>query len=228
MPNVYQFKDFEGSSHRILIELIRRSGARGRLLDLGPAGGELCDSIGDLFDHKSCIELDADRIPDLRHRFDHTIIADLDTVHSLPRGFDAIVLADVIEHLHNQKKVLAEVRESLNPDGYVFISVPNIANLTIRVGLLFGLFIYRERGILDETHVRFYTLDTVRSTLENAGFRVETIRGSSIPIRLILGTLIPNPLMKMAEWFIARTTQLWKALFAYQIIIVARLDDGDR
>lgn len=228
MPNVYQFKDFEGSSHRILIDLIRSSGARGRLLDLGPANGELCDAVGDLFEHKTCVEIDENYLPSLRERFDDAIIANLESLTTLPLGYDTIVMADVLEHLHDQKRILSQVRRSITDDGYLFISVPNIANLTIRIGLLFGLFVYRERGILDETHVRFYTLDTIRTALTDAGFVIEKTSGSSIPVRLILGSVEPGPLLRSVEWIIARVTQVWKALFAYQIIMVARPVDGDR
>lgn len=227
MPNVYQFKDFEGSSHRILIDLIRRSEAGGRLLDLGPASGELCAAVCDQFEHTECVEVDEEYLPVLRDRFDEVTIADLETLGPFPRGFDVVVLADVLEHLHDQKRVLAEVRASIRPGGRLFISVPNIANLTIRLGLLFGFFVYRERGILDETHVRFYTLSTIRKTLEDAGFEIERVRGSSIPLRLIAGRLVPGPFMKLAEWLLARVTQLWKALFAYQIIMVARPAGAD-
>jgi len=228
MPNVYQFKDFEGSSHRILIELIRSSGATGRLLDLGPANGELCAAVGDQFSHTACVEVDEACLPALRSRFDEVVIANLESMFELPKGFDVVVMADVLEHLHDQRRVLDAARRSLRPGGRLFISVPNIANLTIRVGLLFGFFVYRERGILDETHVRFYTLSTIRSAIENAGFEIERIRGSAIPLRLIIGKLVPGRILRSAEWLLARLTQTWKALFAYQIILVARPVDDDR
>jgi 2-polyprenyl-3-methyl-5-hydroxy-6-metoxy-1,4-benzoquinol methylase len=228
MPNVYQFKDFEGSSHRILIDLIRQSEATGRLLDLGPANGELCAAVGKQFEHTACIEVDDACLPSLHLRFDEVTIANLESMTSFPRGYHAIVMADVLEHLHDQHRVLEQVRASILPGGHLFISVPNIANLTIRIGLLLGFFVYRDRGILDETHVRFYTLATIRKALEDAGFEIEKIRGSSIPLRLIIGKLVPGPFLRAAEWLIARVTQLWKALFAYQIIMVARPAGDDR
>jgi len=228
MPNVYQFKDFEGSSHRILISLIRKSGAKGRLLDLGPANGELCAAVRDQFSRTTCVEVNEDCLAALRLQFDEVVIANLETMPELPRGFDVVVMADVLEHLHDQRHVLDEVRRSMRPGGRLFISVPNIANLTIRLGLLFGFFVYRERGILDETHVRFYTLSTIRAAIENAGFEVEKIRGSSIPLRLIVGKLVPGRPLRFAEWALARITQTWKALFAYQFILVARPDADDQ
>src|SRR5438045_3007270 len=75
VPNVYTFKDFEGSSHRILIELIRRFAPRGgTLLDLGAAGGELGAAVRDQFDRTIGFEYDSDRMGQLRGRFDQVVI----------------------------------------------------------------------------------------------------------------------------------------------------------
>ncbi len=222
MPNVYTFKDFEGSSHRILIELLRRHARRGgKLLDLGAAGGELGEALRDFFPRRIGFELDVERIADLRGRFDQAVIADLETVQRLPKGADAIVLADIIEHLRDPSVLLATVRDALAEDGRVFVSVPNIANITVRLGLLFGIFEYRERGILDETHLRFYTMRTIKRDVERAGFRIVAIRGSSVPLRLIIPWM-PELLLRAGEKVLSVITQLWRGLFAYQIIVVAR------
>jgi hypothetical protein len=103
----------------------------------------------------------------------------------------------------------------------VFISVPNIANITVRIGLLFGIFEYRDRGILDNTHLRFYTMRTIRREIENAGFRIVAIRGSSIPLRLIIGRFTPELLLRLGESILTLVTRIWRSLFAYQIIVVA-------
>ena len=222
MPNVYTFKDFEGSSHRILLDLLRRYASRGgRLLDLGAAGGELGVAVKDLFSRRIGFELDIDRIGQLRSRFDSVVMIDLETVPRLPKNIDAIVLADIIEHLREPSQLLARVRDSLTPDGRLFLSVPNIANITVRLGLLFGIFEYRERGILDETHLRFYTMRTIKRDVERAGFRIVAIRGSSVPIRLIVPWM-PDAILRLGERMLSVITQLWRGLFAYQIIVVAR------
>lgn len=222
MPNVYTFKDFEGSSHRILIALLRRYASRGgTLLDLGAAGGELGEAVRDQFRRRIGFEFDVDRIADLRGTFDHAVIADLENVRRLPKNADAIVLADILEHLREPTALLACVRESLATDGRLFVSVPNIANVTVRLGLLFGIFEYRERGILDETHLRFYTMRTIRRDIERAGFSIVTTRGSSVPIRLIV-PWVPDAILRIGESVLSIITQLWRGLFAYQIIVVAR------
>jgi predicted TPR repeat methyltransferase len=223
MPNVYTFKDFEGSSHRILIELIRRwAGRGGTLLDLGAAGGELGAALRDQFDRTIGFEYNVDCVGQLCGRFDQVVIADLERVKRLPPNVDAIVLADVLEHLRSPASALQLVRSSLADEGHVFISVPNIANVTVRLGLFFGVFEYRDRGILDHTHLRFYTLRTIRREVERAGFQILALRGSSVPIRLIIGNFTPEPLLRIGERLLTWLTRAWRALFAYQIILVAR------
>src|ERR1043165_7686756 len=222
MSNVYTFKDFEGSSHRILIGLVRRFVRRGgTLLDLGAAGGELGAAVHEHFTRTIGFEYDVDRIGELRKRFDHVVIVDLESVHRLPANVTAVVLADIIEHLRDDSKLLECVKQSLAPDGLLFLSVPNIANVTVRLGLLFGVFEYRDRGILDYTHLRFFTMRTIRRELENAGFRIIAIRGSSVPIRLIIGHFTPEWLLRTGETLLTGVTRVWRSLFAYQIILVA-------
>jgi len=221
MPNVYTFKDFEGSSHRILLDLIKRFARGGKLLDLGAAGGELGSALRDHFDRTIGFEFNVDCVGTLGGHFDQIVITDLETVRALPSNTDVIVLADVIEHLRDAPRALALVRAALKDDGHAFISVPNIANITVRLGLLFGIFEYRDRGILDHTHLRFYTMRTIRREIENAGFRIEEIRGSSVPIRLIIGRFTPELLLRIGERMLTWLTRLWRGLFAYQVILVA-------
>ena len=223
MPNVYTFKDFEGSSHRILIQLIRRHAKRnGVLLDLGAAGGELGEAVRDHFRRSIGFEYNVDCVADLQTRFDQVLVTDLEKCKRLPPNVDAVVLADVLEHLRDAPALLRLVRESLSDEGRIFVSVPNIANVTVRLGLLFGVFEYRDRGILDNTHLRFYTMRTIRRELENAGFHIDVVRGSSIPLRLIIGRFTPGPLLRLGERILTVLTALWTSLFAYQIIVVAR------
>jgi predicted TPR repeat methyltransferase len=223
VPNVYQFKDFEGSSHRILIDLIRRFTPNGGvLLDLGAAGGELGAAVRDHFERTLGFEFDIDRIGDLHQNFDQAMITDLEKVKRLPARIDAIVVADVLEHLRDPAATLRLATQSLNQDGRLFVSVPNIANITVRLGLLFGVFRYRDRGILDATHLRFYTRRTIREEIENAGFVILAMRGSSVPVRLIVGSMLPDFAIRIWEILLTWLTRAWKSMFAYQIILVAR------
>ena len=205
------------------MRLIRRHAKRGgTLLDLGAAGGELGAAVRDHFRRTLGFEYQVDCISDLKERFDAVAVTDLEKVKRLPKKIDAIVCADVLEHLRDAPALLRLVRESLAEDGTLFVSVPNIANITVRIGLLFGVFEYRERGILDNTHLRFYTMRTIRRDIESAGFRVVAVSGSSVPIRLIIGGYMPDLLLRAGEKLLTIITRMWLSLFAYQIVVVAK------
>jgi predicted TPR repeat methyltransferase len=222
VPNVYTFKDFEGSSHRILIDLIRNFAPKGgTLLDLGAAGGELGEAVRDHFDHTCGFEYQVDCIGDLTSRFDQVVIGDLERMPRVIHNAHAVVLADVLEHLRSSTNALALVREALAPNGRAFISVPNVANLTVRLALMLGIFEYHERGILDRTHIRFYTKRTILREIESAGFRILKVTASSIPLRLVVGRFTPDFILRPIEKVLWLVTRLWKSMFAYQIIIVA-------
>src|SRR5207245_8561436 len=134
MPIVYTVKDFQCRSHRILIDLISRfSNGANTLLDLGAAGGELGEALRRRFKHTIGFEYDVDRIGDLRRHFDQAVIADLESIRRLPNSAEAIVLADILEHLRDPRSLMQCVREALAPAGHVFISVPNTAHVTVRI-----------------------------------------------------------------------------------------------
>jgi len=79
--------------------------------------------------------------------------------------FDVIIFADILEHLRNPDEILKRTKKYLKKNGFVIISLPNIANWRIRLSLLFGRFEYKSTGILDETHLRFYTLKSAQDLI---------------------------------------------------------------
>ena len=139
----------------------------------------------------------------------------------LSRKFDVIVLADVLEHLRQPLNVLIHLRDLLSSTGRFVISVPNVANIYVRLSLLFGRFEYADRGILDETHLRFFTLNSACALVQKAALRVKQIVVTPIPLPLVLPSTREGAschFLHRANWAI---TQIWKRLFAYQMIIVA-------
>ncbi len=85
--------------------------------------------------------------------------------------YDFIVFADVLEHLRNPAQILSDARQLLKPGGRVIISLPNIAYSGVIADLLAGQFNYTEEGILDQTHVQFFTRDSLYRLLCNGGFK---------------------------------------------------------
>lgn len=84
--------------------------------------------------------------------------------------FDYVIFADVLEHLKNPPKVLKAVGNLLKDDGSILISVPNVAHNSVIYGLLHNQFQYAEYGLLDQTHLRFYTYFSLKKMCAGAGY----------------------------------------------------------
>jgi hypothetical protein len=117
---------------------------------------------------------------------------------------------------------LTECHALLNTHGQLIVSLPNVANITVRLMLLLGRFDYTERGILDRTHVRFFTRKTARRFLQENGFQIVKERATVMPVELVLGLSPTNPLMKILNRLLAGMTKLLPGLLGYQIVLVAR------
>ena len=96
------------------------------------------------------------------------------------------MLADVAEHIGRSEALLADLRRYLKEDGKLIVSLPNIALWVYRLSLLAGRFEYTDRGIMDKSHVRFYTLVTARDLLGGAGFNIVRERFAPIPFQLLI------------------------------------------
>jgi hypothetical protein len=83
-----------------------------------------------------------------------------------------VLFADVLEHRPDPQATLLVARDLLNPHGAVIVSVPNVAHWSVRVDLLRGRFQYQPVGIMDATHLRWFTATTARTLLASVGFKV--------------------------------------------------------
>ncbi len=103
---------------------------------------------------------------------------DLELCDSLPwqEKFDVIIMGDILEHLRDTDGVLKKINTWLKPNGTLVLSVPNIMHISILKDLIEnGRWSYREEGILDKTHVKFFTRKEIIMKLEEAGFKVSKI-----------------------------------------------------
>ena len=105
--------------------------------------------------------------------------------------FNVIIFADTLEHLRNPDKILKRTKKYLKKDGSLIISLPNIANLRIRLSLLFGRFEYKSTGILDETHLRFYTLKSAQELIQK-NYKIVKFLPAATRIPKILLFLFPT------------------------------------
>jgi SAM-dependent methyltransferase len=103
-------------------------------------------------------------------KLDHVVCGSIETTSFATDQFDCVIFGDVLEHLYNPLSALKTVRALLKPDGCVLCSVPNVQHHSVLAMLLAGDFQYQEMGLLDRTHVRFFTYASFIKLLLDSGF----------------------------------------------------------
>jgi 2-polyprenyl-3-methyl-5-hydroxy-6-metoxy-1,4-benzoquinol methylase len=161
----------DNNSHTFMVGLV---GSHKRVLDVGCASGYFARALAEHGCTVSGVEYDVDAAEQARPALAELVVGDLeqlDLVAQLGEGrFDVVVFGDVLEHLRDPLPVLRQARTLLAPGGYVVISIPNVAHGAVRLQLLQGRFDYRPTGLLDSTHIRFFTRDNLEVLLHDAGF----------------------------------------------------------
>jgi 2-polyprenyl-3-methyl-5-hydroxy-6-metoxy-1,4-benzoquinol methylase len=217
LTSEYQLKPSDDSSHgRICAFLQCRPPSR--VLDLGCSSGLLAEQLRQMGHHVTGV--DVNEIENVAERTDVFIKADLnDGIPSeVGSGFDIVLAADVLEHILNPGALLSQIREVLAPSGTVVLCVPNIAHWYPRFRSTLGLFDYDQRGILDSTHLKFFTRRSLMKLVERRGFGIRRIEPVGLPLDA-LGVASEK----------ARTTRLmehvllnlWPTMFGYQFIVEA-------
>ncbi len=134
--------------------------------------------------------------------------------------YRVVVCADVLEHVQHPDRVLDELKKAATDDAMFIVSVPNVAHGAIRLMLLFGFFPKMERGVLDKTHLHFWTKDTSKDLLQNAGLEVLEIYPTGVPVDEVWkgSARVGEFLMRAQHLALA----VFPRFFAHQWILVAR------
>jgi SAM-dependent methyltransferase len=222
MPaSLYEFKPFKYSSHDRILKIVGREKRPVKILDVGAAGGYLGKIWNRNGHYVAGIEYDAASAERARKYYDAFLVADIETFDfPFREEFDYIVFADVLEHLRDPAEVLQRCLPALKDSGKLILSVPNIANWVIRLSLLFGKFDYMDRGILDRTHLRFFTLRSLQQLVNDISCDVLEATPTLLPVQLVL-PFTQNPIFAPLHEAHYALTRAWKTLFAYQFVIVA-------
>jgi 2-polyprenyl-3-methyl-5-hydroxy-6-metoxy-1,4-benzoquinol methylase len=145
---------------------------------------------------------------------------DCDVQQFFQNRIDAVLILDVIEHLHDPEVFLEKIRTCMDPQASrIIISTPNIAFILMRFSLLLGQFNYGLRGILDRTHTRLFTFSSLRRTLLQRGYSIINVQGVPAPFPFALGmkSMLAKILLKLNSLAIL----LSKNMFSYQGFVVA-------
>jgi len=218
----YQSKiDDPYSSHSVI--LARVGDGRGkRLLDVGSAQGILAQKFTERGFEVTCIEGSQKLAALGRDKCQEMIVADLDKpLPQLNGQFDVIIYGDILEHLRNPMEVFTGFNRSLRPGGRVIVSVPNVAHLWVRLNLLLGRFGYANRGILDRTHLRFFTLSLFKRFLADAGLECDEIVATPVPLLLVVPKHAQGIWLRAVHALNAGLARRWKRMFGYQFVAVA-------
>lgn len=185
-----------------------------RCLDVGCATGNLGSALLRL---KGCyvdgIEFNLHAAEVARKRgYSNIFVMDLnsenESLNNISQKYDVITCADVLEHLISPEVVLRRLSILLNPGGLIIISLPNVAFLSNRLHLLLGNWNYKKYGILDRTHLRFYSIKSGCRMIESASLQITKIKPYNQ-----FGVLR----------YISPLDKLLPSLFAYQFIVIAKL-----
>jgi 2-polyprenyl-3-methyl-5-hydroxy-6-metoxy-1,4-benzoquinol methylase len=195
-------------------KLLSQVDGGGRVLDVGCSTGYLSKLLVERGSTVVGIELDEEAAAQAERWCETVLTGDVERMELPfePASFDAVMCADLIEHLREPGAFLARVRPLLRPGGRLALTTPNVANWTIRLALLLGRFDYTERGILDRTHTHLFTRRSLTRCLEDAGYRLESL-DFTVPVPGI-GT----PRVEALAHAIGR---LRPSLFAFQFVVAA-------
>lgn len=222
----YQLKRFKYNSHYWILKLLSQAKVPSRMLDVGTSEGYLGAILKQQGHFLVGVENDHKSAEKARSHYDNFHVENVEDF-SFPyqNEFDYILFADVLEHLRDPAAVLQRSLRSLKKTGQIILSVPNVANFIIRLSLLAGRFEYADRGIMDRSHLRFFTLSTLKQMLSECGLVAVDIAAAPIPVQLVL-PLTDTKFFSPLHEFHHMMVRIRKPLFAYQFIARAVLKEA--
>ena len=244
--NYYAFEDLNHTVVDILERLRPSLPDAPALLDIGCGRGQLASAARDLSYRVTGIESHPAALDAAQNRVDKLLPVDLADQEKVTaalddRKFDIILFADVLEHTPDPLSVLLFYLRFLKPGGRIVVSLPNIACWDRRLALLFGHFDYADSGIMDRTHLRFFTFRTAQALLREAGLAICSVRHAPGITRAFLpfikqfffksssgpldpGEILNSPSYRLYErWVLPAETslsRLWRGLLSFRIVLV--------
>ena len=236
MPDFKYVLDLDPSvrtNHTLMLDLI---GHNKRVMECGCATGYMSRVLADRGCRVTGVEIDPGAAEQARAFCEQVIVGDLDELDlvealndldSLGEAgsrlpFDVVVFGDVLEHLKDPLRLLRASRELLAPDGYVVASIPNVAHGDVRLALLAGTFRYQPLGLLDDTHIRFFTRQSIDELFDDAGFVLSDVERVEVDL---FGTELDVCREQFSPEIVERVASDPEAR-TYQFVVRALIDNG--
>jgi 2-polyprenyl-3-methyl-5-hydroxy-6-metoxy-1,4-benzoquinol methylase len=230
MPR-YTLKPDRYSSHAQIAQWLNQHSASALpnrecvVLDVGCAHGFLGHWLAAPDFYLIGIDNNPDFLGELHPNYQQKISADIeaDEAFALNRQPDVLVLADVLEHCRRPEEVLQRLcHRYLLPGASVIISLPNVAHWYMRLTLLMGRFEYAERGLLDRTHLRFFTLKTASEFCRQNGIAIQEIHATPTPLPLIHPAFAEGQPLARLQTLNGQVTRWFKTWLGYQFIFFGK------
>ena len=177
-PNIAHISKDDLGTNDSLIKMLAMVGKGKRVVDFGCATGYFAKLLSQEDCEVTGVEINPEAAKVAEQYCRRVIIANLDNndIKSIVGDdvFDVVTFGDVLEHLKDPWTFLSSVKDILAPGGYIVASVPNIAHGSVRLALVEGRFEYAELGLLDSTHIRFFTYDSLHDLFESTGYAIES------------------------------------------------------
>jgi 2-polyprenyl-3-methyl-5-hydroxy-6-metoxy-1,4-benzoquinol methylase len=192
-----RYDDSPGSTHELVVGLVPQGSS---VLEVGCATGYMTEVLTQRLGARvTGVELDPDAATHASAHADRVVVGDIESLDLEAElgdeRFDAILFADVLEHLRDPGAALERVRPFVADEGVVIASIPNVAHVSVRLALLGGEFRYRATGLLDDTHLRFFTHESIVDLFESSGFVVSRW----LRRRMELGDAEIDPRLEISE-----------------------------
>lgn len=221
--------NLESDNFGVHQKIIKTVGKNKQVLDIGCASGYLARQMKKRNCLVTGVEVDKKSAKKAQKYCRKVIIGDIEDRKTLikigKKEYDVILATDVLEHLENPGEVLKNLAVFMKKNSRLIISVPNIAFLTNRLLLLLGKFEYTSYGIMDLTHLRFFTKKTILKIVEKEGYKVEKLDfiANFTQLPFFMKTL--HPIFGRKTWWRKleyKITSLWPEGLAIQFLLVCR------
>ncbi|MEX2054611.1 MAG: methyltransferase domain-containing protein, partial [Candidatus Andersenbacteria bacterium] len=216
MARHYTYKSFPFSSHTVIAKMLREAKAES-ILDVGCAEGFLAKALT----YRPSILIGIDNNIDHKPQgYTHFIKADLEESNfNFNTRFDAIVFADVLEHLVKPQVVLQKIKRYVSEDGFILVSVPNMDFLLARLPRFLGITLEMNRGLFDKTHKQEFNLKKIEDFLKVNEFEIIEREFTPVPLPLIFTAFDKGRFLYPIYLLLAFVTQSFPSIFAYQVIV---------